>query len=428
MQDLTGKVDSAGPPTGQLQAAEWNEVAEELKNLAYYSGVTLSGADLEQLARSVAHQAGIGDYYTATGTANAQILTSVGRHGAQFYPTGLRVRWKPSVTNTGAATLNVNSLGVKSITRNDFTVLQAGDITQNRYAEAVYDGVAFRLLNSSLGAPAQALPSGYITGLILGRNSADPSHDLVVSVGSCRDSSNTVNLVLSSALTKQFDGASIALGTGQTGFPTVSLSRSAATWYRVFIVGHVDGRTDIGFDTVAHADASALRADLVSIDSAGWNYYRQLGWVRTQSGSSTAFIPMSHNAAQPNQFNWAETDTRIDANHDLDGLLTRQVLSLAAVCPPGAVATVEVFIEDHSGTGTTSRYALLTDKGQADYTPSATNHTIATRTAPGSSQDSWTMAGAVDVEVDASSEIYERWSGGGAIERTIQVPRFHFAR
>lgn len=63
------------------------------------------------------------------------------------YTAGDRYCFKAGGTNTGAATLNVDSLGAKSIKRPDGTALVAGDITSGMYADVVYDGTNFILLN-----------------------------------------------------------------------------------------------------------------------------------------------------------------------------------------------------------------------------------------------------------------------------------------
>lgn len=51
--------------------------------------------------------------------------------------------------NTGASTLNVNGLGIKTITRRDGSALQVGDIPAGSFNIVGYDGVEFQLLDSS---------------------------------------------------------------------------------------------------------------------------------------------------------------------------------------------------------------------------------------------------------------------------------------
>lgn len=62
---------------------------------------------------------------------------------------GQSFRFKSNHTNTGAATMNVNGLGAKSIKRiNGSTALSASDITSGNICEIVWDeaGDAFRLI------------------------------------------------------------------------------------------------------------------------------------------------------------------------------------------------------------------------------------------------------------------------------------------
>lgn len=68
------------------------------------------------------------------------------------YTAGLTVRLVVDVTNTGAATLNVNSLGAKSILRADGSALLTGDIPTGTTVELFYDGTNFRIIGG-LGTP-----------------------------------------------------------------------------------------------------------------------------------------------------------------------------------------------------------------------------------------------------------------------------------
>ena len=49
--------------------------------------------------------------------------------------------------NTGATTINLNSLGAKAITKKGTTALAAGDIPASTMFEIAYDGTRFQLLN-----------------------------------------------------------------------------------------------------------------------------------------------------------------------------------------------------------------------------------------------------------------------------------------
>lgn len=65
------------------------------------------------------------------------------------YVTGQRFIFKAGTANTGAATLNVNSLGAKTIKKNYNVDLLTGDILANQIVEVVYDGTNFQLVSAS---------------------------------------------------------------------------------------------------------------------------------------------------------------------------------------------------------------------------------------------------------------------------------------
>jgi hypothetical protein len=62
------------------------------------------------------------------------------------YAAGQAYNFKAGGTNTGAVTLNVNSLGAKAVQKN-LAALVAGDITQNDIVEVVYDGTQFQMVS-----------------------------------------------------------------------------------------------------------------------------------------------------------------------------------------------------------------------------------------------------------------------------------------
>jgi hypothetical protein len=63
------------------------------------------------------------------------------------YQTGMLVIFKANTINTGAATLNVNSLGAKTIKKWYNQDLADGDIKANQIVACVYDGTNFQLLS-----------------------------------------------------------------------------------------------------------------------------------------------------------------------------------------------------------------------------------------------------------------------------------------
>lgn len=75
--------------------------------------------------------------------------------------TGVPFLVKFGITNTGAATLNLNGLGAKSLVKDASTALVAGDIVVDKYYVGVYDGTNIQLTNMTT-APASEWTSATV--------------------------------------------------------------------------------------------------------------------------------------------------------------------------------------------------------------------------------------------------------------------------
>lgn len=67
--------------------------------------------------------------------------------GVSAYATGQVFVFKANTANTGAATLNVNSLGAKTIKKNYNSDLASNDLVANQMVKVIYDGTNFQLLS-----------------------------------------------------------------------------------------------------------------------------------------------------------------------------------------------------------------------------------------------------------------------------------------
>lgn len=76
------------------------------------------------------------------------------------YVTGMMIRFKANTLNTGAATLNVNSLGAKTIKKNVSSDLETGDILASQIVVVIYDGTNFQLLSKSSKSVLPLIASG----------------------------------------------------------------------------------------------------------------------------------------------------------------------------------------------------------------------------------------------------------------------------
>ena len=107
-------------------------------------------------------QAGATTIATVSGT---DTLTGSLTPAIAAYATGNLFSFVAAATNTGAATINLNSLGAKSITKSGTTALVAGDIVSGQLYLIEYDGTRFQLINPSSVSASVASISFGSTGL-----------------------------------------------------------------------------------------------------------------------------------------------------------------------------------------------------------------------------------------------------------------------
>jgi hypothetical protein len=95
-----------------------------------------------------------------TTVAGTDTITAVAAVGMTAYATGQKFTFIAAGANTGAATLNINSIGAKAITKNGTTALVAGDIASGAAVEVFYDGTRFQLTSSVAGTVSYATTAG----------------------------------------------------------------------------------------------------------------------------------------------------------------------------------------------------------------------------------------------------------------------------
>ena len=146
MQQLNNK--STGD---SLTAIEWNQVPSELQNIITSEAIALSGGDLNQLGKAIINKVSHGDFYTDSGTANAYVLSSLtANQNPTRYENGMRIRFMAANNSTGASTVNVVGLGIKTIVLASTTnAIRADDINISDLVTLRYDGTNFVLESST---------------------------------------------------------------------------------------------------------------------------------------------------------------------------------------------------------------------------------------------------------------------------------------
>ncbi len=134
------------------------------------------------------------------------------------YAAGQTVVFKANTVNTGACTLNVNSLGAKTIKKGATSDLEDGDIQAGETVTVVYDGTNFILINTESGAT----PPGTVA--MFGASSA-PAGWLLC------------------------DGSAVSRSTYAALFAIISTTYGSGNGTTTFNLPDIKGRVPVGFDS-----------------------------------------------------------------------------------------------------------------------------------------------------------------------------------
>lgn len=221
-----------------------------------------------------------------TGTANAHVAVTKNVFAA--YVSGITFTFKPVASNTSAATMNANAVGIKAIRKYNVlgadVALTGGEMLIGRPYRLLYDTTAnaaagaFILLNPEQVPGDTQYSPGTLYGLTLSNNVTDPTNDIDIAVGAARNSIDTANIDLLTALTKQLDVA-WAVGTNAGG--RMSAAAIADTTYHVFVIKRPDtGVVDVGFDVSPTAPTLPTNYTL----------FRRIGSIIRLGGTILAFV------------------------------------------------------------------------------------------------------------------------------------------
>lgn len=171
------------------------------------------------------------------------------------YVTGMLVLFKADVANTGAATLNVNSLGAKTIKKWNDQDLETGDIESGQVVLVAYDGTNFQMLSLTAQAPTTFV---YSAGSKVLAQSA--------STATSTDTTNPQKL-------KEIQISSVGRGTVTVDFELANGTGSGGTVHaQVYINGVAQGtdRTATGTSFTNYSQTfSVAPGDLVQVYGYG---------------------------------------------------------------------------------------------------------------------------------------------------------------
>lgn len=205
---------------------------------------------------------------STTGSANAYVLTYSPAPTAlvtgQVYPA------IANFSNTGSATLNINSLGAKNITKNGTTALASGDIASGQVFLAVYDGTEFQLVTPT---PQTAVPiyQSAIAGLLpTAVSGTSTTAAVTISAGQATDSTDA------QVITSAGHSWTVSNGNAANGYQGGTTLPNSSTIHFYEIWG-------------SSGEASFASTSLTPTLPTGYTYYRRIFSIPTNS--SGALLP-----------------------------------------------------------------------------------------------------------------------------------------
>lgn len=187
--------DGQGPATSNISLG-----SNQINNLA-------NGTHLTDAVNYTQVQNSNLQFATATGTNTILLTTAV---APASYGQGQTFRFVAAGANTGAVTINLDSLGAKALTKGGATALVGGEIANGAMIEIVYDGTQFQLQNSMMLS----------TGFLLGRSTAGTGNAEQITVG------NGLLLTAGTLTGPFFSGQNNPATITNTGLTTVAYSVS----------------------------------------------------------------------------------------------------------------------------------------------------------------------------------------------------------
>ena len=188
-----------------------NDMAAALTQVVCKDGQTIPTADLPmgafrhsnvgaatartQYARVAEVQDGA--LHWLTSVAGTNTITALATLSMSAYAAGQRFVLAVAGTNTGAVTLNINSIGAKDVKDSLGNALAAGELPTGRVIELVYDGTEFRVLSWNVPKATENF---------IAKTSATGSFPLPAGTTAQRDGSPAVGTVRFNTSLVQFEG------------------------------------------------------------------------------------------------------------------------------------------------------------------------------------------------------------------------------
>lgn len=192
------------------------------------------------------------------------------------YVTGQKFTFKADVANTGAATLDVNSLGAKTIKKNVSNDLATNDIIANAIVEVIYDGTNFQMQSVLSTTGNGAYAADYTAGSSAIQNSTQ-THTITHGLGTIP---RLINVVTQNVSTVGGGGASVSHGNATVDASGTILTQQVVTGY--WLNGSTT-RFDATAITQAHGNGAQVVGTLQNVTSTTF----EISWASTTNVNGT---------------------------------------------------------------------------------------------------------------------------------------------
>lgn len=191
------------------------------------------------------------------------------------YTTGMRFTFKVGTANTGAASLNVNGLGAKTIKKNYNSDLSSGDILANQIIEVVYDGTNMQLVTPVVASIQ--FKNGTTT-----KNLSDASATQTIAHGLGKSPSYVRLTIISNVATSGISGAVPIYSYAQVVYNGTTQSSVSA-----YGAGTTNTTTDTTFTVGPATNATSTNnTGVVTVDSTNIS----IAWTKNGTPTGTAQI------------------------------------------------------------------------------------------------------------------------------------------
>lgn len=199
---------------------------------------------------------------SVTGT---DTITATASPTLTAYAAGQTFRFVSAGANTGAVTLNVDTLGAKSVTKLGTTALAAGDIPSGAVVEVYYDGTRFQLVNlAAQTAQSVSVIASSVTGTTQSAN--DNSTKISTTAYADNAARNTAALHFDVGASVAGNALTVTLNPCIIAFRSTTLTTGTPSY--VNVSAQISMTVSSG-STLGTVNATAARLCLIAINNAG---------------------------------------------------------------------------------------------------------------------------------------------------------------